>query len=635
MLLLYNNKPCFNMRYLIGLFLLLLTSTGFAQIQVAKKALANPSAIDSAKVYINWSNNLYGGFTPQNIYEMLDFQNYNKTSVIGNLEILIKQEDQVLLKSESEGFDIEPGRPKIDRTKRAGFKVETNQFDQRDARKPISLHLHFWNVERSLIIPANQHAEISNQYARYTNESMGLSYDFFDFADVRPAPTPNEYLLRFTPNDSLLNHVYYHSSHNFLSPLRQNNPYGHTLSRRQTNGFVTVRAYSKDNFTLQQFKSILASINRTPDLALLERQKDNYHFLAPTQLKYKVALQTYNIKNQYGLGIITPEQYIILTLNEDQNKQSAYQIDFESVLNSISINGLSLQYDFDEDQQLRQLSISRSAAAFPVEERKQRLAGFLKIEQKVNQPNQFIVNLKGPSADTLNQLEDWQHFALNQNIPLPEFKKSRVEIYGKPDYQRYENYTVPNLPISFLISKSKKSPYRMTKYDTYPFGYYMNQNGKVVSRNQQDIPFEKHPQYPNATYIGVDSFCLMANHQFQGTELNIYQLINSPLTLNQYSAILEFELSERRPSRRSIPTDVFQAGEWQVIALKQQWLSSTFNRPVNGAIFKQENMAYLILLKGEYWEAVEVFFNSLQIDNSGFDFDFDPKGALLSVQAKQ
>lgn len=625
------------MRHFLGLFLLLFTSSGFAQVQTQaiEKAPPSPIAIDSAKVYINWSNNLYGGFTLPNLYEMLDFQNYNKTSVIGNLEILITQEDQVLFKSEYEGFEVEPGRPKIDSSQLAGFNVQTNQFDQRNVRKPIGLRLQFWDIERSIIIPANQHAEISDQYARYTNESMGLSYDFFDYADIRPAPTPNEYLFRFTPNDSLLNTVNFNSNRIFLSPLRQNNPYGHTLYRRQTNGFVNVSAYSKDNFTLQQFKSILASINRTPDIAFLERQKDNYHFLVPTQLKNKVAFQTYNIKNHYGLGIITPEQYIILTLNEDKNNQSVFQIDFESVLNSISINGLNLQFDFDEDQQLRQLSISRIAPAFSAKERKQRLAGFLKIEQKVNQPNQFIVNVKGPSADTINQLGDWLHFALNKEIPLPKFKQSRVEIYGNPDYQRYENYTVPNLPISFLISKSQNKPYKMTKYDSFPFGYYINQKGKVVAGNQQDSPYKKHPQYPKAAYVGVDSFCLMANHQFQGTELNIYQLINSTLTLKEYSAILEFELSERRPSRKSIPTDVFQAGEWQVIALKQQWLPSTFNRPVNGAIFKQGNTAFLILLKGEYWEAVEVFFNSLQINNTGFDFDYAPKGALLSVQAKQ
>lgn len=625
------------MRCFLGLFLLLLTSSGFAQvpIQAAKKVPASPIAIDSAKVYINWSNNLYGGFMPQSMYEMLDFQNYNKTLVFVNLEILIIQEDQVLFKSEYEGFEVGPGRPKIDSIQKAGFEVLSNQFAQRDFRKPVLLRLQFWGIERTIIIPANQHAEISDQYARYTNESMGLSYDFFDYADIRPASTPDEYLFRFTQNDSLLNTVNYNSSRNFLSPLRQNNPYGHTLYRRETNGFVNVSTYSKDNFTLQQFKSILASINRTPDLALLERQKDNYHFLVPTQLKNKVALQTYNIKNHYGLGIITPEQYIILTLNEDKNNQAVYQIDFEPVLNSISINGLSLQFDFDKDQQLRQLSISRNAPAFSIKERKQRLAGFIKIEQKVNQPNQFIVNINSPETDTINQLEDWLHFALNKDIPLPKFKQSRVEIYGNPDYQRYENYTVPNLPISFLISKSPNKPYKMTKYDTFPFGYFINQEGKAVGRNQRDVPLDKHPQYPNAAYVGVDSFCLMANHQFQGTELNIYQLINSTLTLKEYSAILEFELSERRPSRRSIPTDVFQAGEWQIITLKQQWLSSTFNRPVNGAIFKQGNTAYLILLKGEYWEAVEVFFNSLEIDNTGFDFDFDRDGILLSVKPKQ
>lgn len=625
------------MRCFLGLFLLLLTSSGFAQVpsQAARKASASPSAIDSAKVYINWSNNLYGGFTSQNIYEMLDFQNYNKTSVIGNLEILIKQEDQVLFKSEYEGFEVEPGRPKLDSSQRAGFKVQTNQFDQRDVRKPISLHLHFWNIERSLIIPANQHAEISNQYARYTNESMGLSYDFFDHSDILPALTSDKYLFRFTQKDSLLNTVNLNPNRNFLSPLRQNNPYGHNLNRRKTNGSVHVSAYAKDNFTLQQFKSILASINRSPNLALLERQQDNYHFLAPTQLKNKVTLQGYDGKNHYGMGIITPEQYIIVTLTEDNNKRAVFQIDFEAVLNSISINGLSLQFDFDKDQQLRQLSISRSAPAFSDKERNQRLAGFLKIEQKVNRPNQFIVKVNSPKTDTINQLEDWLHFALNKDIALPEFKQSRVEIYGKPDYQRYENYTIPLLSISFLIPKSPNKPYRMTKYDSFPFGYYINQKGKVVAGNRQDSPFEKHPQYPNAAYVGVDSFCLMANHQFQGTDLNIYQLVNSTLTLKEYSAILEFELSERRPSRRSIPTEVFQAGEWQVIALKQQWLSSTFNRPVNGAIFKQGNTAYLILLKGEYWEAVEVFFNSLQIDNTGFDFEYDLKGGLQSVQAKQ
>lgn len=119
----------------------------------------------------------------EDLYDKLVFKNDNSGAHCIDLNFVITQNKKDIYKASMVELCLAPGESKLSEAQKGKVKIILNEYETRLPNRPIQVQIrHGENHVSNRKVEAVSHSEPGLDYIKYTNQSIGFSFDFFNQA---------------------------------------------------------------------------------------------------------------------------------------------------------------------------------------------------------------------------------------------------------------------------------------------------------------------------------------------------------------------------------------------------------------------------------------------------------------------
>jgi len=588
------------------------------------KPLPDPELTDSE---LNISSD--NPFTLAELIDSFSIINKNDIPYCTQLEFLIKQGRDNLYKMKTEEICFPEGITQLSSIDKAKFSVIINKYNSRTSTEDIEIEWveKKYNWVQKKRIKSYDHTNFTSSFTSYLNESIDFSFDYFEHSKCRFFYKPEGWWIHFDEKNKVKTIDKYEIL-NWSSLMGINHPYGYLLHRPDINGRISLKIFPSNNLSKDQWKAYLSYEAKVETSKIKTFEQEGLTIFALEKIKQKPIKEINSSYKFYQFIILDSNRAIEFTVGYFPDiKRPSFRnvVDIQKVLKHLKFNGIGLEFNFRENEDLSMLNIEKLANPRSPEEQKtnyNKYLNYLCSLEKDHMYNRFDKGDQG-RKDIFAALDK----RMEEETFIPCTKKMMKVVLSKDlNSKHYSTFICDSLGIKITClaedTKTKKSSF--FKRDRL---FILDKMGTVINsipasaKNYTDLAPGEDSLIVNGEHFVI--------HPFPTELVYISKIFHSKLDSTLAKNLLEFNYG----NEKSNPFEIKTFKKEEVLAYLPLY-PRTGSRSYVFFIKIKENW-YDVNVNNSAKEDLFYALNHLKIDGIETVFTFDENEKLLDFNIRK
>ncbi len=573
----------------------------------------------------------------EDLYDKLVFKNDNSGAHCIDLNFVITQNKKDIYKASMVELCLAPGESKLSEAQKGKVKIILNEYETRLPNRPIQVQIrHGENHVSNRKVEAVSHSEPGLDYIKYTNQSIGFSFDFFNQATNTFFPNAFNTIVIFDKNGKVEDIEQYPFERTESNPLGINGPDGCSRARSDINGRVIMQVLASNNFTDAQWLAYVAFVNGGIDEGELKIMESNgLEIIAPKKRSNTViSASSYRAFSTYTFAIKDKDKVILFEMAYVSKVPTATnyilpkaKIDVDKILNSIVYNKINFQFYFHKSGELKSLKLSSLEPKVDQQTSRLQYEKFLKYHWVMNK-HVLKYGIKALDKNEeiiyLNLDAHIATYDVKEKIAIPKYK---VITPYQDAIRKYETINWDSVQVSF--SHRVDDTIFVPATSNRPKDYFYHAKEKIESWSSvssSEPNTEKIQKYKN--YIRISPLELQL-HPVHGQNIGVSRIDNN-VDETLLKSIVTYENSNKFSEAPSIK--VIKTKGWKFYISTQLINQSQMRGNTNTVFIDSGQFLYRIYIAGGFKSDILHLLNSLKIEGKQLRFQYNTARQLESIE---